>query len=111
MKFSGGEWKDLGSFCMMEVFDIADGPNVQVVEVKPNAAIGTHYHHRQTEVFYIQSGCAVLGISDQEWDACTGDIFLCQPPNRHWIENCSDDPFRMLIFKYGFEQGDTVWVE
>lgn len=32
--------------------------------------------------------------------AKAGDIFLCKPLDVHWVVNESDEPFRLLVFKY-----------
>jgi len=43
--------------------------------------------------------------------AKAGDIFLCKPLDVHWVVNESDEPFRLLVFKYGWTEGDIVWVD
>ncbi|MFW6185652.1 MAG: cupin domain-containing protein [Halobacteriota archaeon] len=111
MKFSGGIWEDKGPYRKMRVFDVASDSYVQIVEVKPNSTVGKHYHKKQTEVYSIRSGNAVLGIDDEEWDARSGDIFLCQPMSKHWVINNSEEPFHLLVFKYNWVEDDTVWLE
>lgn len=111
MRFSDGEWEDKGPYRKMRVFDIASDSYVQIVEVKSNSRVGEHYHKKQTEVYSIQRGSAVLGIDDKEWDAKTGDIFLCRPMSHHWVINDSNEPFQLLVFKYNWVKGDTVWLE
>jgi len=110
MKFEGGEWQDRGTYRVMRVFDIADDSYVQIAEIKPRSSVEKHYHKKQTEVFVVLSGKAKLGIGEEEWEAKAGDIFLCKPMSVHWVVNESDEPFRLLVFKYGWVEGDIVWV-
>ncbi len=111
MKFSGGEWEDKGSYRKMRVFNISSDSYVQIVEVKPNSTVGRHYHKKQTEVYSIRSGNAILGIEDKEWEAKPSDIFLCRPMNHHWVINRSNEPFHLLVFKYNWMENDTIWLE
>lgn len=109
MKFEGSMWEDRGSYRVMKVFELSKDSFIQLVEIKPHSDVKKHYHRKQTEVFSILSGNATLGIGNQEWEAENGDIFLCKPLNVHWVINNSDYPFRLLVFKYGWEKDDIVW--
>lgn len=111
MKFEKGEWEDRGSYRVMRVFSISEKSFVQLVEIKPHESVKKHYHRKQTEVFSILSGRAVLGIGNKEWNAKESDIFLCKPGDVHWVINKSDKPFRLLVFKHEWEKDDIVWVE
>jgi len=111
MKFEGGVWEDRGSYKVMKVFEIANDSFVQLVEIKPNANVKKHYHRKQTEVFLILDGKATLGIDAHEWEAKKGEIFLCKPGSIHWVANKSGMPFKLLVFKYGWEKDDIVWIE
>ncbi|AEA46309.1 cupin domain-containing protein [Archaeoglobus veneficus] len=111
MRFEGGIWEDRGTYRVMRVFDIADDSYVQIAEIKPCSSVGKHYHEKQTEVFVVLNGEARLGIGSEEYVAKAGDIFLCKPFSVHWVVNERDEPFKLLVFKYGWVKGDIVWVD
>jgi quercetin dioxygenase-like cupin family protein len=105
------EWEEKNGYRTIRVFDISDTSFVQIVEIPAGLNVGRHYHKRQTEVFYILQGSAVLGIGEEEYRANEGDIFLCKPGTVHWVNNVSDKAFRVLVFKYDWVEKDTVWLD
>jgi len=109
MKFEEGIWEDKGAYKKMMIFQISEDSYVQLVQVKANSEVKEHYHKRQTEVFAIRRGNAVLGIGDMSWVAGKGDIYLCKPGEVHRVINESEEPFELLVFKYGWVENDTVW--
>ena len=110
MKFKGLKWEDRGSYRIAKVFDVSNDSFVQLVEIKPKSKVGKHYHKQQTEIFVILDGEAKLGIGDKEWSAKPKDIFLCKPKDVHWVENDSEDPFLLVVFKYNWAENDTIWI-
>ncbi|AGK62118.1 hypothetical protein Asulf_02164 [Archaeoglobus sulfaticallidus PM70-1] len=109
--FSKAKWEEKGSYITARVFDISETSFVQMVEIPAGATVKKHYHRKQTEVFYILKGEAKLGIEDTEYDAKEGDIFLCKPESIHWVVNSSQNSFKVLVFKYNWEENDTEWIE
>ncbi|MBO8182938.1 MAG: cupin domain-containing protein [Archaeoglobus sp.] len=108
--FESSSWVERDGYRTKKVFDIAEDSFVQIVEIKPKAEVKKHYHVQQTEVFYIMDGKAKLGLGEKEYAAEKGDIFLCRPKTVHWVVNDSENPFRVLVFKYGWKENDTVWL-
>lgn len=72
--------------------------------------MGKHYHKFQYELFYIISGEAKLGIGNEEYHAKPGDIYLVKPGDVHWVENNSEESFKLLVVKLNFRGEDTVWL-
>lgn len=64
---------------------------------KPGAAVPTHYHDDNIEVFYIIEGQveAVLGTESQALG--TGDILYVEPPLRHAFNVKGDKDVRVLL--------------
>lgn len=111
MKFEEGLWEDKGAYRKMKIFQISKDSYVQLVHVKPKSKVKKHYHKEQTEVFSIRGGKAILGIGDSSWSAEKGDVFLCSPGSIHWVVNENNEPFELLVFKYGWVENDTIWIE
>ena len=50
-----------------------------------------------------------MGIGERIYNAKAGDIFICRPKERHWVKNYSNEPFRILVFKYNYAENDIFW--
>ena len=103
---------DRGSYVKIPLFEgkLPEGNYAQIVEIKPKAEVGKHYHKFQYELFYIISGTARLGIGEEEFEAKPGEIYLVTPGTVHWVVNESDKPFKLLVVKMNYRGEDTVWL-
>lgn len=99
------------------IFSPADfeekGHLLQVVTIPPGTRQRLHFHHQQTEVFYILEGEAVITLNDVEYLARPGDAFICSPPDVHNVWNQTDREFRLVVFKINLpkEGEDSQWLE
>jgi quercetin dioxygenase-like cupin family protein len=99
------------------IFSLADfdekGHLLQVVTIPPDTRQRLHSHDKQTEVFYILEGEAILRINDVDYVARPGDAFICSPGDVHNVWNQADKDFRLLVFKINLpEKGeDSHWQE
>lgn len=109
MKLENLSWKDRGVYRVAKGFELSKDCFTQIVEVKPKKEVGRHYHEKQTEIFAILSGEAILGIGERVYNARAGDVFICKPGDRHWVKNYSNEPFRILVFKYNYAENDIFW--
>lgn len=109
MKLENICWEDRGVYKVAKAFELSGDCFTQVVEIKPKKEVGKHYHEKQTEIFVILDGEAILGIGDRIYNAKSGDVFICKPGERHWVKNYSNEPFKILVFKYGYVENDTFW--
>ncbi|MDK2869992.1 MAG: hypothetical protein PWP39_1227 [Pyrococcus sp.] len=103
---------DRGNYIKYPLFEgeLPEGSYAQIVEIKPKEKVGKHYHKEQYELFYIISGEAKLGIGSEEYHAKPGDIYLVKPGEIHWVENTSEESFKLLVVKLNFRGEDTVWL-
>lgn len=99
------------------IFDINDlpagGHMLQTVTIPPKTKQRSHYHNIQTEVFFILEGECYIYINDKEYFAKSGDAFACEPTDKHYLWNKSENDFKLVVFKINRPEGDedTVWVE
>ena len=84
---------------------------VQFVEIESGNEVPPHYHKKQTEVYNVQKGRAILGIGDQEYLATEGDVLICKPEEIHSAKNENSKTFRLLVFKTNYEEDDTYWLD
>src|SRR5688500_5308213 len=90
-----------------------EGHLLQVVTIPPNTRQRIHFHHKQTEVFYILEGETLITINDEQFMARPGDAFICAPGDVHHLWNQTDKEFRLVVFKINLPEGeeDTHWEE
>lgn len=95
-----------------EDFD-EEGHLLQVVTIPPHTRQRVHFHHEQTEVFYILEGETLITINAVEYLAKPGDAFICSPGEVHNLWNQTDRDFKLVVFKINLpkDEEDTHWVE
>ena len=86
---------------------------LQVVTIPPKTKQRQHFHHKQTEVFYILEGTTTIIINDKEYQAKPGDAFICSPGDKHNLWNKTDRKFKLVVFKINLPQKnyDICWIE
>jgi quercetin dioxygenase-like cupin family protein len=96
----------------LEDFD-EKGHLLQVVTIPAHTRQRLHYHEKQTEVFYILEGQAILTIDAVDTLARPGDAFICSPGDVHSVWNKTDREFKLVVFKINLpEEGDdSQWLE
>ncbi len=89
------------------------GHLLQVVTIPAYTRQRLHFHEKQTEVFYILEGEAILTINAVDYPARPGDAFICSPGDVHRVWNTSDREFKLVVFKINLpEEGeDSQWLE
>lgn len=88
------------------------GNLLQVALIKPGVEQRFHFHHQQTEVFFILEGRAYVVIGDKKILARPGDAFICEPREKHKVINSFNKEFKLIVFKINLPKtDDIVWVE
>ncbi len=89
------------------------GHVLQLVTIPPKTKQRLHFHHRETEIYYIIEGSASVLINDQEFAAKLGDAFITEPNDKHLVHNKSDKDFKLVVFKINMpkDNDDTFWIE
>ncbi len=82
---------------------------VQIVKIGPGQEVKPHYHDQQTELFYILKGRALLFIAGEEFNAKTGDTYVCRPKDTHYVKNNGTEDFELIVFKTNWKEGDSYW--
>lgn len=88
------------------------GNLLQVVSIKPGVEQRLHFHHQQTEVFFILEGRAYIVIENKKMLAKPGDAFICEPKEKHKVINSFDKEFKLVVFKINLPKtNDIFWAE
>ena len=78
----------------------AEGAVFQKVRFPKGVKIGAHFHRKQTEIFYVSKGSAVIEINGKKYKAEIGKSFIIKPNDQHAIDNSKGgEDFEMAIFK------------
>ena len=97
--FSTKDFKEKGHF-------------LQVVTIPAKTKQRLHFHKKQTEVYYVLEGEALLDMKEKEFLAKPGDAFICGPGDKHRVWNKSDKDFKLVVFKINLpKKYDTEWLE
>ena len=84
---------------------------LQVVTIPSKTKQRLHLHRKQTEVYYILEGEAIIYMNENEFPAKPGDAFICSPGDKHKVWNKSDKDFRLVVFKINIpDEDDTDWL-
>jgi quercetin dioxygenase-like cupin family protein len=85
----------------------------QEATIFPNTKQRMHFHFKQTEVFYIISGESILNINNKEYPVKPGDAFICEPKDKHFFWNKTNQELKLVVFKINKDENseDTEWVE
>jgi quercetin dioxygenase-like cupin family protein len=111
----GGEVVVATDYEKRVLFSSADFPDpghlLQVVTISPGTTQRRHFHHDQTEVFFILAGDAEIVIDGRCYRVAPEDAFICSPGEVHHVCNNTAEDVRILVFKLRLpEEGtDTTW--
>lgn len=89
------------------------GHLLQIVIISPLTKQRLHSHKKQTEVFYILEGEALITINGIDYVAKPGDAFISSPGDVHNLWNKSNKEFILIVFKINLPENDedTNWQE
>ena len=73
------------------------GNVVQVVNFPPKTKLKPHYHKQTKEIFYILKEGGIISIDDEQIRAQNDDILFCEPGEKHFVINDTDEEFRIEI--------------
>lgn len=91
-----------------------NGHLLQIVTIPPHTKQRAHVHRTQTEVFYILEGEASIFMNSKEFISHSGDSFICEPGDKHFLWNKTGTIFKLVVFKINYpnnSEEDTEWVE
>lgn len=86
------------------------GPKIDwgVIRLRPGDSLGAHYHNHVEETFYVTSGAPKFVVNGEEHRAKPGDVFRLEAPERHDIENDTDEVVNLVFIKCPFDKEDKV---
>lgn len=66
------------------------------ITLQPGCGIGYHVHEKDSELFYIMSGCAKYSDNGTETIVCAGDVTVTPAGEGHSIHNDGTEPVELV---------------
>ena len=85
------------------------GLRVQQLKIKPGETAKSHYHKKQTAVFYFLNNNGYFVVNGEKVNLGVGDLLVIEPMDKHEIINNTNEDFLYLAFKFDYEEGDSFW--
>lgn len=66
------------------------------VTLEPGCEIGFHYHHNETETYYLLSGQGIYRDNDQKIEVKAGDVTFCKEGHGHGLINTGTEKLTII---------------
>jgi mannose-6-phosphate isomerase-like protein (cupin superfamily) len=113
VKSSGKEWLDKEGYSKKIFLDEDDlnqkGMLVQKIKIKPGDVAKSHYHKKQTEIFYFLNTVGEFIVNGEKVDLKVDDVLVIEPLDKHEVRNDSNEDFLYMAFKFNYESDDLIW--
>ena len=85
------------------------GSLIQYIRIKPGETAKSHYHKKQTEIFYFLNENGHWIIDGKKMSFKTGDILVVEPPEKHIIVNDTNEDYIYLAIKFDYDPKDSYY--
>lgn len=107
------DWLDKEGYSKKVLFDEIDrkGVVVQEVKIKAGETAKSHYHKKQTEIFYFLNKNGYWMVNGEKQEFEVGEVLIIEPGDKHEVVNNSKEGYLYLAFKYDYDPKDLYWEE
>lgn len=106
-------WKEKEGYSKKVFLDESDlnfpGALIQQIKIKPSETAVSHYHKKQTEIFYFLNSNGYFVVNEERINPQQGDIIVVEPNDKHTVVNDQKGDFLYMAFKLNYEKGDLFW--
>jgi len=107
------EWEDKKGYSKRIFLDEKDlkhpGALVQEIKIKARDRAESHFHKKQTEIFYFLNTNGYFIVNGEKIVPTVGDIIVVEPNDKHITVNDSDKDFLYMAFKVNYDEKDSYW--
>jgi len=83
---------------------------VQMLNVKAWETAESHYHKKQTEMFYfLEDHSAYWVVNGEKIEPKKWSLLVIEPNDKHIVVNNTDRDYVYLVFKVNYESSDLIW--
>lgn len=107
----GHKWEDKEGYSKKILLDRIDKDKVviQEVKIKPGKTAKSHYHKKQTEIFYFLNNNGYWLVNRERMEFEIGEILVIEPGDRHEVINETQNDYLYIAFKYNYDVDDLYW--
>lgn len=109
------EWADKEGYSKKIFLNEKDlnfpGALIQEIKIKPGQTAKSHYHKKQTEIFYFLNENGYWIINGEKKYFKKGDVLVIEPSDKHIVVNDTQDDYLYVAFKFAYEENDLYWSE
>lgn len=107
------QWSDKNGYSKKVILNSADldfpGALVQQIKIKPGETAASHYHKKQTEVFYFLNSNGYFVVNGEKIALEAGDTLVIEPNDKHTVINETKQDFLYMAFKINYDEDDLFW--
>lgn len=107
------QWQDKEGYSKKVILNGADldfpGALVQQIKIKPGETAASHYHQKQTEIFYFLNGNGYFIVNGEKISLQAGDALVVEPNDKHTVINETNQDFLYVAFKLNYAEQDLFW--
>lgn len=85
------------------------GALVQMIKIKAHDEAKSHFHKKQTEIFYFLNANGYFTVNGGKVTPKAGDIIVVEPYDKHIVTNNTESDFLYLAFKVNYDESDCYW--
>lgn len=85
------------------------GVLVQKLKIKSGERAESHYHKKQTEIFYFLNDVGYWIINGEKIVVKKDDILVLEPGDKHIAVNESGEDYLYIAFKFNYDENDSFW--
>ena len=82
------------------------GALVQMIKIKAHDEAKSHFHKKQTEIFYFLNANGYFTVNGGKVTPKAGDIIVVEPYDKHIVTNNTESDFLYLAFKVNYDESD-----
>ena len=103
-------WQQKEGYSKKILFDKAEnGIVVQEIRIKSGETAKSHYHKKQTEVFYFLNDNGYWLVNNEKIEPRIGEVLIIEPNDRHEVVNNTSADYIYLALKYNYEENDSYY--
>lgn len=107
------EWQDKKGYSKRIFLNEHDlkhpGALVQEIKIKPGEVVASHFHKKQTEIFYFLNTNGYFTVNGEKIVPEVGDILVMEPNDKHITTNNTGEDFLYMAFKVNYDEKDLYW--
>lgn len=112
IKSNSKEWLDRKGYSKkiyLDENDLQKGSLVQKIKIKTEETAESHFHKKQTEIFYFLNENGYFIVNGEKIEVKIDDVLVVEPFDKHIVVNETKEDFLYMAFKLNYSEDDLFW--